>query len=504
MSAPVVAAQETSRITPCQTFEGHAEWISGVIHLPGGERIMTCSSDGSLRVWNMKSGEQIGDKWQDGENPVRMIALSPDGKTVVSGSRDGAVRLWDIDTGKVIAKWVGHTEGIGSVCWSRNGQRVLSGSYDGTAREWDVEKGETALGPIETGYQLVWAAIYSPDMTMIATAGGDLPLPGFSSEYPIKIWDAKTGELVTTLNGHTMFCLAWTMDRKTLISGSYYSDHSIRTWSTKTWKHIAVLEGHTDHVFSIAISSNGRILASASSDNTVRLWNLETSQPISSHLHHADKVISLSFSADGKQLTTACYDKNAYLWDVSAILKEAGLEDLLLDKRDKSTINVTRRPVQPIKVLNRVPQGFFDGSPVSNRAHRSARDSNDTPSHQRLFQWARDLFSGVPHGRGSAAADVPYAKGKRRNASARERRKPIMTNATASSSRPPNSNTTLQSSGAAQVQSQGAVSTSTAPPVAANTAPSTNPHVIIKHAGRWTRFWLFICCTSSEYTDGHH
>jgi len=21
---------------------------------------------------------------------------------------------------------------------------------------------------------------------------------------------------------------------------------------------------------------------------------------------------------------------------------------------------------------------------------------------------------------------------------------------------------------------------------------------------RWTRFWPFICCTSPEYTDGHH
>jgi hypothetical protein len=92
-----------------------------------------------------------------------------------------------------------------------------------------------------------------------------------------------------------------------------------------------------------------------------------------------------------------------------------------------------------------------------------------------------------------------------RNASARERRKPIMTNATASSSRPPNSNTMQQSSGAAQAQSSSAaVSISTTPPVVANTAPNTNPHVIIKHAGPWTRFWLFICCASSEYTDGHH
>lgn len=228
--------------------------------------------------------------------------------------------------------------------------------------------------------------------------------------------------------------------------------------------------------------------------------------------HHAGNVFSVSFSADGKLLTTGCRDKNAYMWDVSAILKEAGLEDLLLDQPSKlalATINATRRPVQSIKVSNRVPRGFFDDSP---HPHRSVRpDPHDAPS-QSVFQWARNIFSGrpssaqiEPHKHGSA---VPYAKGKRRNASAREKRRPALKMATASSSRPPNSNATQQSSGAAQAQSssqpQAAASTSTAPPVVANTTSSTNPHVMIRHAGRWTRFWLLICCASSEYTDGHH
>ena len=37
----------------------------GVIHLPGGQQIMTCSYDGSLRVWNLQTGKQIAN-WQDG------------------------------------------------------------------------------------------------------------------------------------------------------------------------------------------------------------------------------------------------------------------------------------------------------------------------------------------------------------------------------------------------------------------------------------------------------
>jgi WD40 repeat protein len=132
-----------------------------------------------------------------------------------SGSDDGAVRLWDVDTGKVIAKWTGHKGRISSVCWNRGGQAV-SGSYDdGTVRVWDVDSGKTILA-IETGFSELYAVIYSPDMTMIATGGDN------NEEDFLKIWDAKTGKLIVNLKGHTeeLTCLAWTADGKTLISGT--------------------------------------------------------------------------------------------------------------------------------------------------------------------------------------------------------------------------------------------------------------------------------------------
>ncbi|KIK33548.1 hypothetical protein CY34DRAFT_813523 [Suillus luteus UH-Slu-Lm8-n1] len=231
MASAISKKKETSAITHRQKFVGHTQSVWGAIHLPGGQRIITCSSDGSLRVWNMKTGKQIGEDWRDGDSTVWSIALSPDGKKVVSGSLDGAVRLWDIDTCKVVKKWTGHTKGVTSVCWSRDGRRVLSGSNDGTARQWEVESGETIeniLPSIETGHNAVRAVVYSPDTTLIATGGRDGPYSEEPIESSIKIWDAKTGKLVATLKGHSdvVWCLAWTKDGKTLISGSW--DSSIR------------------------------------------------------------------------------------------------------------------------------------------------------------------------------------------------------------------------------------------------------------------------------------
>jgi WD40 repeat protein len=318
MSLPVAVMEDTRAIRPCHKFVGHTNTVMSVIHVSGGHRMMTCSWDGSLRVWDLQSGKQIGNDWRDGGG-VYVIGLSPDRKKVASGSRDGAVRLWDLDTGKVIAKWVGHTGTVCCVCWSG---RVVSGALrDGTARVWDVESGKTVLA-IETGFSGVAAVIYSPDTTMIATGGE-------SKEEFLKIWDAKTGKFVANLKGHTgtVYCLTWTADGKTLISGS--KDYSIRTWNTTTWQQITVWR-HTNDVLGIAISPNGRILASASLDNTARLWNFETGQPIGSPLRHANTARCTSFAPDGKLLATGC-NNNAYMWDVSAIVKEAGLAELLLN-----------------------------------------------------------------------------------------------------------------------------------------------------------------------------
>jgi len=301
-------------------MRGHADWVRGVAHLPDGRRIITSSFDGSLRLWNLESGVQIGNDWHDdGKEAVWSIALSPNGKTVASGSWDGKVRLWDVETEKVVAKWTGHADIVRLLCWSVDGERVVSGSKDGTIRVWDVESGDTVLGPIKSGYGYLSAVIYSPDTTKIATGG--------YNENALKIWDAKTGNLLSTIkHDEYVCCLAWTSDQKKLISGSYTS---IRIFDTATWQQIAILEGHTRSVCSLSLFQNDRLLASTSYDETARLWNLDTNLPIGPPIQHEDLVRSAAISADGKLLVACCRDKNTYVWDIHTILKGGGLEDLL-------------------------------------------------------------------------------------------------------------------------------------------------------------------------------
>ncbi|KIK32915.1 hypothetical protein CY34DRAFT_18720 [Suillus luteus UH-Slu-Lm8-n1] len=384
-----------SAVTPRKTMRGHTSYVSGVAHLPCGKRIITCSFDGSLRLWDLESGAQVGGEWRDegDEAGVWVMALSPNGKTLVGGSIDGTVRLWDVEMRKVVLKWEGHSGFVMSVCWSPNGERVVSGSYDGTARVWDVKNGKPVQGlnPIKTEHEYVLAVSYSPEAKMIATGG--------YNKSGIKIWGAKTGKRLTKIElDWSVWSLAWTSDEKKLIAGSI---GSIRIFGTATWQQIVVLEGHTEPVGSLTLFQNDCLLASTSWDKTARLWNLNTNLQVGPLLQHEQRVDCAAFSADGKLLSTACHDGNAYVWDIQAVLKTTGLEGLLSIPDAQNSQAELKKNLKPLSGANaprpppilptshRVPQGFFDGvqncdPPFPRRRRRSFAPSWGSRPHALL------------------------------------------------------------------------------------------------------------------------
>lgn len=115
--------------------------ISHILYLPGGQRIIISSWDGSFLVWDLERGTQVGEEWRDKERIVETIALLPGGKTVATWNEDGAANLWNVDAGKVIKTLTGHTSWVKSVCWSPDGGQVVSAA-DNVFRVWDVKSGE--------------------------------------------------------------------------------------------------------------------------------------------------------------------------------------------------------------------------------------------------------------------------------------------------------------------------------------------------------------------------
>jgi WD domain, G-beta repeat len=163
---------------------GHTDDVTSVAFSPDSKLLASASLDHTVRLWNPRTGEPIGQPLSGHTGHVRSVAFSPDGKLLASGSEDDTVRLWNPASGKAIRRpLTGHTGNVTVVAFSPYGKLLASGSEDTTVRLWNRATGQAVGRPspmvaaASSAWRSVPTASSSPPAPTTSSYGCGIPPP---------------------------------------------------------------------------------------------------------------------------------------------------------------------------------------------------------------------------------------------------------------------------------------------------------------------------------------
>ena len=310
-----------------RVLRGHDGRVMSASFSPDGGRILTASDDRTVRVWDAASGGEIR-VLRGHEGSVNSASFTPDGGHIVTASDDRTVRVWDAASGGEMRVLRGHDDTVRSASFSPDGGRIVTASDDRTVRIWDAASGGE-MRVLRGHDDTVRSASFSPDCSRIVTV----------SYKTVRVWDAASGGEMRVLRGHdfSVRSASFSPDGSRIVTAS--DDGTVRVWDAASGGEMRVLRGHDFSVRSASFSPNGGRIVTASDDGTVRVWDAASGGEIRALRGHDNRVDSVSFSPDGSRLVTASWDRTVRVWDAAS-----GGEMRVLRGHDFSVSSVSFSP----------------------------------------------------------------------------------------------------------------------------------------------------------------
>ena len=278
----------------------HGGGINSVIFNPSGDRVVTASSDGVVRIWDPEATEPLELEILPGGKPD-FIEFDRSGKRLLITTSEGSVGVWDAESGFPLFDPL---KIEGRAHFSIDGKRVVYGGLDGILRLIDSETGEITqvgertntgitLSPSPDGIHVVYTSF--GDVLRVANLEtGDVEWTAPSRQSNLATAFHPDGDVVAVCNALSYDWLIGKID----------------LWNWRTGERPVEALDCEGQVYPgcLEFSPNGLFVAAGTLNGRLKVWEVSTGKPLFSE-QYAERIWKVSFSADSQKLLTCRGDE---------------------------------------------------------------------------------------------------------------------------------------------------------------------------------------------------
>ena len=235
---------------------------------PDGRRVLTDGSGLSFSLWDVETGKEVqhftvNPGWHprflypegDYRAAVENLALSPDGRRALTSDSEGSTRLWNVKTGEQVRVFKVHTFENLAVGFSPDSRKMITENVDGSATLLDVKTGAELQH-----FGKASRPSFSTDGSRVLMGGS--------------VWDVATGKEIRHFAapfGTEPFETLSPDGRKVLIGSG---DGTTKLWDVEAGKELASLYGFRDGSWAV-VDPEGRFDTDKIEGNAALHWVID-------------------------------------------------------------------------------------------------------------------------------------------------------------------------------------------------------------------------------------